>query len=221
MSAPLTPPDPERIRRTAAEILSGPEFQTEPDSRAGDTIVDIMLQLLEWVVAPFHWIFDAMEGLPESLRWLIVIGLFILLVFLIGHIIYSLTSALRPTTRNSKFISALSSNRKRTAEEFEQLAQEAVAQHDYISSVRFLFRASLVHLHAVEGRVLSPGLTNRQYLRRYSQSRFVDSLRAFVETIDVSWYGNGVCREEEYLKCRDAYAEIRLQTKAGTHADSA
>lgn len=221
MNTPITPPDPEAIRRTAAEILSGPEFQVERDTRAGDTLVDIMLQILEWIIAPFRWLFEAMDGLPEGMRWLIVIGLFLLLVFLVGHIIYTLTSTLRPSTRNSKFISALSSNRKLSAEEFEQLAQEAITQHDYISAVRFLFRASLVHLHALEGRVLSPGLTNRQYLRRYSKSRFVESLRSFVEIIDTSWYGNGVCREEEYLKCRDAYAEIRRHTKADVHADNA
>ena len=221
MSTPMSAPDPETIRRTAAEILSGPEFRIEQDTRVGDTLVELMLLILEWVIAPFLWLFDAMEGLPDALRWLVVVVLAVLLALLVGHIIYTLASSLRPATRKSKFLSALSSHRKLTAEEFEQHAQEALAQHDYISAVRFLFRASLAHLQALEGRVLSPGLTNRQYVRRYQKSRFVEPLQYFVDIIDTSWYGNGVCREAEYLKCRDAYAEIKRQTSAGSHADNA
>lgn len=217
----MAAPAPETIRRSAAEVLSNPEFRIEQDTRAGDTIVDLMLQFLEWLIAPFRWLFDAMDGLPDGLRWVVVVGLFILLLVLVGHIIYTLTSSLRPSTRRARFSSALSSNRKINAEEFEQLAQEAIAEHDYISAVRFLFRACLVHLQTLEGRMHSPGLTNRQYVRRYRKSRFVESLQYFVDIIDTSWYGKGICREEEYLKCRDAYSEIRRQTKESIHADNA
>jgi len=221
MSTPKTAPAPETIRHTAVEILSGPEYKIEQDTRTGDTLVDLMLQILEWMIAPFRWLFDAMEGLPDALRWIVVIGLFILLLLLVGHIVYTLTSTLRPSVRKSRFSSALTSRRSISADEFEQLSQEAIGRHDYIAAVRYLFKASLVHLQTLEGRVFSPGLTNWQYVRRYQKSRFVDSLSYFAHVIDASWYGNGVCREQEYLKCSEAYADIRRHSKEGSHANNA
>ncbi len=219
MATPQAPP--ETIRRTAIEILQGPEYHVNQDTRVGETIVDIMLQIFEWMIWPFRWLFESMEGLPEVLRWLIVLGLFLLLVLLLGHLVYTLVTTLRPSARNSKFISALASGHTLDAKEFEQLAQEALAQRNFIVAVRFLFRASLVHLQDIEGKFFSPGLTNRQFLTRYQKLPVASSLQALVEVIDASWYGQRECREEDYLKCRQAYAEIRQQTKAETHADSA
>lgn len=216
-----TAPAPETIRSTAAEILNGPDFRIEQDTKYGETYVELLVKLFEWLIAPFRWLFNAMEGLPEALRWIIVIGLFMLLVLLVVHIIYTLATAIRPSRRKPNFAAVSSSTRKISAEEFEQLAQTAIAQLDYISAVRHLFRASLVHLQSLEGRRLSPGLTNRQYVWRYRKSCFVQSLQYFADVIDASWYGNHLCREQEYQKCAQAYAEIRQQTKASLHADRA
>lgn len=221
MSSLHPPPNPETIRQKAEEIVQRSEYQIDRETGMGDAIIDLMIWIGEWLIYPFKWLFNAMEGLPEGFRWVVVIGLFIVLIALVGHLLYTLVTVLRPTTRKAKFASALSATRKLSAKEFEDLAQEAFAQHDYIAAVRFLFRASLVHLQTVEGRPFSPGLTNRQYVRRYRKSPFVGALQSFVDIIDTGWYGNGVCREEEYLRCQEAYAEIRRQTKVGSHADGA
>jgi hypothetical protein len=221
MASSMDLPAPDEIRRTAAKILSGPDFEIEKDRKVGDTVVDLMLDLIEWILAPFRWLFDEMEGLPDPLRWLIVVGLFFIACLLIGHIVYSLTATLRPIRRNSAILSQDFSNSRLSADEFERLAQQAFAERDYIVAVRFLFRASLTHLHDREGRILSPGLTNRQCLIRYRQAPFVVSLQAFVEVIDASWYGSKVCGQEDYHLCRDAYEQIRRQTKASFHANYA
>ena len=220
MSTTLAAPSPEAIRRTAAEVLSDPDFRIEQDTRVGDTIVDLLQRLFELLIAPFRWIFDAMEGLPDFIRWIVVVGLFLLLLLLIGHIVYTLTATLRPSRHKSKFLPASKADPRLSVEEFEQLSQEAISRQDYISAVRYLFKACLTHLQALEGRSLSPGLTNWQYVRRYRKSRFVDSLRRFARVVDASWYGNSVCREEEYLRCKQAYKEIRSQTKEDSHADN-
>lgn len=219
MSTTQAPPDPETIRRTTTEVLAGAEFRIEQDTGMGETLVELLIRIGEWLIYPFRWLFNAMEGLPDGMRWVVVIGLVILLIALVGHLLYTLVTVLRPTTRRAKFESALSSKKQLNAKDFEQLAQEAFEQRDYIAAVRFLFRASLAHLQKAEGRPFSPGLTNRQYVRRYRKSPFVGALQAFVDIIDASWYGNGLCREEEYLRCREAYAEIQSQSKAGKHAD--
>jgi hypothetical protein len=64
MASPIDLPAPDEIRRTAAKILSGPDFEVEKDTKVGATLVDLMLKLLEWILAPFRWLFDSMEGLP-------------------------------------------------------------------------------------------------------------------------------------------------------------
>lgn len=215
------PPDPETIRRTTAEILQGSDFQINQDTRAGETFADFMQLLFEWVISPFVWIFQRMAGLPDAVRWLVVIVLAIVLVLLLAHLTYTIVSVFRPNQRKGKFTAALSAGRRMSPEEFEKLAQEALTQQDYIAAVRFLFRASLAHLQSLEGRFFSPGLTNRQFLRRYQKSPVIGALQSFVEIIDTGWYGNGICREKEYLKCREAYAEIRRQGKEASHADRA
>ena len=103
----------------------------------------------------------------------------------------------------------------------ERLAQEAVAQGDFISAVRYLFRACLVRLQANDERTFRPGMTNREYLRRFRKTSFVDSLALFVELIDTKWYGGGDCRREDYESCRTAYALIQQQMKDISHAHSA
>ena len=221
MTLPQEIPDPEKIRRTAAKILSGPDFQIEQDTKVGHALVDLFYKIIEWILTPFRWLFDQMEWLPNPIRWLIVIGLLLIVLLLLGHIVYSIMTTLGPIKRKSNFLSNNPSDPQLHADQFEQLAKQAFAERDYIAAVRLLFRASLSHLQDMEGRRLSPGITNRQCLQRYRQRPFVESLQAFVDIIDASWYGSRACQQEEYFVCRDAYAEIRRQTQTRSHADRA
>lgn len=217
-----TQPEAETIRRTALEILHGPDFRINEETEAGNLLGDFFLQILEWIVKPFIWLFRSMEGLPDVLRWLIVVALAIVLLLLVAHIVYTLFTVLKPSARKSnKFKAAYSSRRVLSAEEFEQFSQEALVEQNYIAAVRFLFRASLVRIQGLEGKLFSPGITNRAYLRRYRRTPMARSLQAFVEIIDSGWYGNRDCQEEDYLKCASAYAEISQQTKGNAHADNA
>lgn len=215
-----TPPDPETVRQAAHEILQRPEYQLDQPTGNSEWLIDLLLDSLYWVLKPFRWLFDVMEGLPDALRWIIVIGLAVLLVALVAHIIYSLVGTLRTVDRRAAFRSAYADPFVSSAE-LEELAQQALAVGDYIAAIRHLFRAGLIHLQDAEGTKFRPGMTNRAHLHRYQNSSFVESLRLFVETIDASWYGNSECREEDYLKCRAAYVVIRQQTKDDSHAHSA
>lgn len=204
-SPPL--PAADEIRDTARLVLERPEFEVESAPPGGAEL----LQFLEWLVRlllkPFFWLFNAMEGFPDPLRWLIVIALFILLVGLIGHIFYTLFSVLRPVSRTTKLDDVVA-RREMSAADFEKLADEAAAERDYIGAIRCLFRAALASLQHREQRRLRPGITNREVLAKLRDARLIEAVRLLVETIDAGWYGRQPCGEGEYRRCREAYQQI-------------
>ena len=210
-------PAAEEIRDTARLVLERPEFQVETAPPGAEQL----LQLLEWLIRqllrPFVWLFNAMEGFPDPLRWLIVIALFVLLIALLGHIFYTVFSVLRPPSRKTTLVDVARGNELQPAD-FEKLADEAAADRDYIGAVRCLFRAALVSLQQREQRRLRPGITNREILSRLRDARLVDAMRLFVETIDAGWYGRQPCGEGEYRRCREAYQLLRGPGEAKNHA---
>ena len=208
MAAEQNNPDPELIRQTVAEVLQRPEFHVEQQTRGGESLLELLAQVLYWIITPFRWLFDALEGIPEAFRWIIVIGLFVVVVLLVIHIIYSLVVAIKPAVRKTNFQTSYS-NRPISPEELEQLSLQAYNQQDYIGAIRFLFKASIADLQSLERRNFRRGLTNRGYLRWYRKTPLAVPLETFVDIIDKCWYGNSICKEEDYFNCRDAYVEIR------------
>jgi hypothetical protein len=210
-------PEPDVIRRTAQEVIQRPDYRLDPVPEGGRTILDWALQLLGWIIKPFQWLFHAMEGMPDFLRWIIVIGLFVVLVALVAHIIYSIVAAVRGPRRQAVF-DADSLHTAPDPETLERRAQQAVQNGDYISAIRLLFRACLLRLEPLEKQKFRPGMTNREHLRRYRATRLFDPMNRFVQTIDIKWYGGQQCGEQDYALCRDAHAAIYQFTKDRTHA---
>ena len=220
MAGVVSLPDPETIRRTAEEVVQHPDYRLEPLGEGGRTFLDLLFELLAWLLTPFRWLFDAMDGLPEWLRWLIVVGLFVLLLALVAHIIYAVVTALRGPKRSAK-ARALSEPRHLDPALAEREAEAAAAAGDYIGAIRLLFRACLLRLAAGEKRAFRPALTNREYLRRYRGTPVFDGMSLFVETIDCKWYGDAVCAQTDYKACRDAHGRIRGLAGGTAYADGA
>lgn len=212
--------DSETIRRTAEEILRRPEYQSEPTPESGVTFLELLLRLIRWIIAPFRWLYGALEGLPDVLRWLIVIGLAVLLVLLILHIGVTLVGAIRGN-RSKGEVLPLESKRVQDPVKLERQATEAASRRDYIGAVRLLFLACLLRLEAMEKRAMRAGMTNRELLRRHQKSRAYQAIRLFVETIESKWYGQGVCEQSDYEACRDAHAQIIREGTEVAHADRA
>jgi len=211
-------PDPETIRRTAEEVIQRPDYRPEPLAESGKTLLDLFFELLEWLLTPFAWLFDSLQGLPDWLRWLIVVGLFVLLVALVTHVIYTIAVALRGPRRAGKH-GEIGKARRLDPAALERQAEAAAAGADYIGAIRLLFRACLLRLAAGEQRAFRPGLTNREYLRRYSNTPVFEGMNLLVETIDCKWYGGAECARTDYEACRDAHGRIRGLTRERAHAD--
>jgi hypothetical protein len=213
-------PDPDVIRRTAAEVVQRPHFQIEPPPESGTTLVDLLLKVLSWIVAPFRWLFNALEGLPDFLRYLIVIALVVILVVLIGHMIYSLARLTRGLRRRELLPLELQKANRDPAV-LERQALEAGERADYILAVRLLFSAGLVCLEQSQKRRFRAGTTNREVLRRHRDSPLFEPLQLLVGTIEAKWYGFETCGAADYEACRSAYARIARLAKESHHADRA
>jgi hypothetical protein len=211
-----TLPPPDAIRQTANEVVSRPYYDLgagPPRDWTPPWWLELLQSIIEWIVEPFRWLFDSLEGLPDAVRWLIVILAALLAAALIGHILYSLITAVRgPSSR--KLGAYQSSHRLVDPSELEQEAERAGARGDYIGAIRLLFRAALRRIELAENRNFLPGFTNRELLRRYQATPLGEPIRRLVDVIDTKWYGDSRCEPADYSACRNEHVRIRQQIDA-------
>jgi hypothetical protein len=202
--AQSTLPPPASIREKAAEVVSRPYFQLD-SSRPGGT--PLVIQFVRWILSPFIWLFDQMEGVPDVLRWLIVILCVLMCIALVAHIIYTLATTISgPLGRRRTQYDAAS--HVIDPHEFEMQAELTLAKGDYIGAIRLLFRAALRRLEIFEKKRFRLGITNRELVRRYRATPLADSLIRFANTIDLKWYGQTPCEQADYLTCRNEHGRI-------------
>jgi len=210
-------PSPEALREKAAEIVARRDYDLSGGNRDAVT-EEVMMRMLHAVASFFKWFFSLTAGLPEFLRWTIVIGLTLLLVLLIGHILYTLVTSIRAPKRLKDSESDLR-RRGQDPVELERLADHAAAEANYIGAIRYLFRASVVRLEDWDKRTHRPGTTNRELLRRYRDKQLVSqSLSQMVDTIDRKWYGDEVCSHLDYQSCQQAHNDVCRTLGEPSHA---
>jgi hypothetical protein len=204
MAAGALPP-PAAIREAARDVLARPYFDL--DSVGPRDQAPLFLEIIRWILTPFRWLFEILDGLPEAVRWLIVLACLVLAAVLIGHILFALARSIRgPLLQRKSQLNAAA--KEGDPKEFEKQADLAVAREDYIGAIRWLFRATLRRLELFEKKKFRPGITNRELLRRYRSSPLADSLLSFVNTIDLKWYGQMPCGQAEYISCRNEHGRI-------------
>lgn len=213
-------PDSETIRRTAEKVIHQPDYQIDPLPDTDLSLLATLVKIVLWALTPFRWLFDALDGLPDVLRWAIVIGLGVLLLALIAHLAYTLVSAVRGTRSIGRVPFALPGT-VRDPEILEKQAQNAEVQGDHLTAVRLLFQACLLRLEAAEKRAIRAGVTDREVLRRHRETAVFAPLRTFVETIETRWYGQSTCDPSDFEACRRAHLSIVELTKTTWHAQRA
>jgi hypothetical protein len=207
-------PSASEIQAKAAEIVARNDYQLEAAKEQPSWSSDLFAQLIEWILVPLKWIYNATEGLPEFTRWIIVGVLVVLVLLLTGHIVYSLAKGLGGGKTRKSGGKAEVAERRIDPQKLESLADEAAAKHDFITAVRLLFRAGVIRIEAKEEKKNRPGATNRELLRRYQkQPTLGAALRLFVDTIDRKWYGDEICTDTDYAACRSAHDDVRRLTR--------
>ncbi|MFV0445093.1 MAG: DUF4129 domain-containing protein [Planctomycetaceae bacterium] len=197
------PLDADTIRRTVKEVLAGEDYQLAPAPPRSEAVTEWLTWLREQLIDPFtNW----WEGISGQFAWAdevlsgAVVGL---LAVLIVQII------LARRRRNAAVPSAPGTEElvDRPAE-LHALALLQGEQGEHVVAVRLLIQSVKLQLENLEHRKNRPGLTNRELLRRYRQTRLAQPLARLVDAVDQGWFGNRHCSREDYLACLAAYDEI-------------
>lgn len=216
------PVPPDQLQDKVQEVLARPDYQ-DANLEPSNELSALIARLIEWVLIPLRWLFELTEGLPSVLRWIIVVGLILLLLALMFHIGWSLYRAVVGADSGRKRgprLSALDEQRPADPAELERLAETATADGDLIQAVRLLFRAALLRLEQREKRPFRRGTTNRQHLNRYRGTSFFQPLEVLVQTIERKWYGDEICEPAHLAACQQAHLSVRQALRGVTHADT-
>ena len=221
-ASPQFRPADEQLRDTLREVLSRPYYQVDHPAEPSEGMLHLLATLLQWFLTPFRWLFDITEGLPDFVRWLIVIVLAVVLVALIAHIVWTFMQAMSGGRRSrQRFVLPTDlTSAELTVAELEQTADHAFRQGALIEAVRFLFRAALTGLSEKEKKKFRRGMTNRQYLNHFRNTSLLPHMQILVSTIELKWYGDELCENQDYNECRAAYQQIVRLLRGDSHADA-
>lgn len=197
--------NPELIRETIDQVLADPAYDLDDSRFSYEIVVRWIIEALRYLLKPLSWLLDSLSGLPEGLRWVLIITLFLSLILLISHIILSVIRALR----TEELHLALEQQTSLTPDDYEQRAAKAFEQQDYLFAIRSLFRAALLRLENREERRFRPGTTNREHAARLAGSPSAESFTKMVQLLDRTWYGLAPCTIAEYLEFSNSYETFR------------
>lgn len=205
---PLPPlPDDSAIRQTASEILRGPDYILTQQPQDTEAVIFKLLEALRRVArAMLDWSVELRETSP-ALYGLLMVALFILLLFLLWHIAYSLRKAF--TRADDATLAAKEVEDHDEPALWERRASEAHSRGDRVYALRCLLMAGLVRLESGQKKRLRRGATNREILRKYRQSAAFEPLKLMVDLVDVKWYGGAACEAADYDAGAKAYAQLR------------
>ena len=97
--------------------------------------------------------------------------------------------------------------------DFDQLIQEAIAQHDYRKAVRLLFLKSLKMLADKHYIHWEQGKTNHDYLLELSATDLKKGFHELNYYFEYAWYGNFSVTHETFLKIQHVFKVWRDNVK--------
>lgn len=195
----------EAIRQKAAEVVARSDYQLEQG--LDETSRSLLMIAISWIIKPFIWLFDSMDGLPTVVKMIVIVVLVLILVGLIAHIIYSILSAIRGAKR---IAGGSSTNRDRPLDpvELEELATAAAHETRYVEAIRLLLKAALVRIEQAEEKKFRAGITNREILKRYRTSSLEAPLARIIDLVDRKWYGTEQCEQTDFDACVSQHRSI-------------
>jgi hypothetical protein len=217
---PATPADwrdDQAIRAAADAVLARDHYRLDEAFEPPD--LEWLKTLLEWLLAPLRWLSDLVAELPFAMQVFVVVLLVGVLLLLVGHIVWSLATALRVPRLGS--VPLTGQRELMDPNQLEELARSLADGGDYVGACRRLLQAALCWLQLARKRRFRPGLTNSEVIREYTATPVADPLRQLVATIDRKWYGDEPCFAEDYQRCAASAAAVRVAATRGADAPTA
>ncbi len=200
MPQPRPLPDPDTIRETAHKVLSNLEYTIGPaeDSPPID-LWEWLRPLREWWPEWLDFSGAGQGSTPDGGPgvWFEALSI-ALLVLLVIAVIVAAVRALRTRERTRRRRTPPNVPGTSSPEHWEALAHTAADTGDLADAVRLLLKAAILRIEQFHQRIHRPGTTNREILHRYQRAAIAESLKALVDTVDRTWYGDHTCTHQEF-----------------------
>lgn len=204
-------PSAEQIRQLAQQIVHRPIYDLGPGV-GGEPLITYVARMLRKFLGPLYDWFDSLWQTSPATAAILLAIIFLVLIALVGHIVYTFQSALK-APRDLRSVK-LATDAAVTSAELEQRARAAAKKGEFVEAIRLLFMASLLTLETAQKRLVRRGTTNREYLKRYKNTPAFDPLYAQVELLDRTWYAGAPCSEQDYQDSLRAFATIQQTVRA-------
>jgi hypothetical protein len=214
VDASASPRKASEAKAAAREVLSRPEFQSEPapDPSAFEKASDTVIQWLQK-----HWPKWRPAGGPSwSPNIKVIYGiLFVLLVALFALLVWVIVGAVgrravrsRPLAVNDTEAALVEA---RDTDSILDLADEKARGGDFRSAFRLIYLATLVTLDTGGVLRFDRSKTNWEYLRALraaGRSDVYEAMRPLTLDFDRLWYGLAKAGPEDYQRARRQYQEL-------------
>lgn len=216
----MAPASAESIRQATKKVLASEEYHLDLKENSLQPLWERVLEMLRSFLNFISDMFSFLDGMPQFVRWLVILAMFVVVILLVGHIVMALISAVRPA-KNRKAGSFGSVETRDDPRRWEQEAFQKAKMGDYVVAARLLLLASLFRLEDSFDRPFRRSTTNREYLRKYRTLPVLDSVRQLVDTIDRKWYGEEPCDQQDFEQCRRSHMLIiqLVQSRRGSRQE--
>lgn len=176
-----------RADQWSEEILSHPRFDLYRRETNLRPIRDFLIDILEWLnplLAPFHWLLQASPVAYYGLLLFLVTVLIVLVYVMVRRIRAGLAVG-------SDEMIFLGEEEQIDAVDFEAQALRHEAAGEWDEALRLVMRGTLLRIDPNLGR-RHRGQTNRSLLRKLRGSDAEEPLRGLIEDFEACWYGGEV-----------------------------
>lgn len=205
---------PDEIRQATQRVLSSDDYRLDLEEHALQPFWERLWEILVSILHTIAGFFSFLDGMPQVVRWIIILALLVILVLLVGHILAAIVSAIRSPQKQRRTIFDTIETRDHP-DRWEQESLRLAEVGNFVEASRLLLQASLVRLEAAFDRPFRRAATNREYLRKYRNLPIVDAVRELVDTVDRTWYGDEPCEPGDYELCRRAHLRVLESIRNG------
>lgn len=191
----------DRIRDLAREILARPEFAGAHPSALQDWLVGIIDRILDWIAG-----FGHLRISDPGLFWPIFATLVLILIFMIAHIVWAISAAMRaPEAQPDAGLS------RPVRDPAAEAAQQA-ATGNFLEAAHYLMIASFRTLAERSVIDLRPDRSNRWIRRALRNSKLneqlVKELDGLVARTERHWFGDRENRPDIYTEWKSAFEQV-------------
>lgn len=191
----------DRSRQVVREVLAGGEFVHLQQEEK----LSLVQRLRLWLIQAVRWIGEVFESMPRWLWWTVLIWMVLTLLAIVGHLVYTLVTALSPRAlraagrgEGGSFSERWLGERDLDFEELYERARQLLAEGNLTEAVRYLFVAGLMLLQRGGWVRFHRSKTDGDYLRELMGHPHIrEALINLTRTFEATAYGSAAATRDQ------------------------